>query len=127
MDKASDACYLMLDQLRLDRAGRHGPVEDRWIYDAMCSPQCRESDEARQEAMAVSGCNCLELSTQPGDPAYHIDGDWCLHNTGRMLCDVFDQCGVWACSLNDFMCPRLEYNRYKIRFRGPGSCAVEDT
>jgi hypothetical protein len=35
MEKAAVQCHTRLNQLRLDRAGRHGPVEDWWIYDMM--------------------------------------------------------------------------------------------
>lgn len=35
MEKAASQCWTVLNQLKVDRAGRHGPVEDWWIYDAM--------------------------------------------------------------------------------------------
>jgi len=38
------------------------------------------------------------------------------------MCRVLDRCGVWACRLGDFMCPRHEYNKQWTRFRGPGDC-----
>lgn len=73
----------MMDTLRLDRAGRNGPVPDKYIYDVMCANECTLSDEIRQEAMELSSCTCLELSTQPLDPTYHTEGDWCVANSGR--------------------------------------------
>lgn len=123
MERASVQCYLRLNQLRLDRAGRHGPVEDWWIYDIMCGEICTESDKLRRNGMLVSGCDCLELSVKETEMGFVAPGNWCAANTGRMLCNIFDQCGVWACSLNDFMCPRYEYNKYLVPLRGYGSCS----
>lgn len=43
---------------------------------------CIEVDKIVQEAMFVSECSCLQLSTQPGDFSYHGKGDLCHKNTG---------------------------------------------
>eukprot|EP00953_Heterococcus_sp_UTEX-ZZ885_P030795 16235-Heterococcus_DN1.PRE.4 len=123
MEKAAVQCHTRLNQLRLDRAGRHGPVEDWWIYDMMCSEECMQSDKLRRTAMATSGCDCLQLSTPEGDPKYRVEGDWCTANSGRLLCSIFDQCGIWNCRISDFMCPRYEYNKYRVPLRGYGSCS----
>ncbi|KAG5189136.1 hypothetical protein JKP88DRAFT_184656 [Tribonema minus] len=123
MEKAATKCKLKLEQLRLDRAGRHGPVEEWWIFDVMCSDECVQSDALRRAAMAACGCDCLALSTQAGAPSYRAAGDWCAHNSGRLLCATFYQCGTWACRVGDFMCPRFEYNQYRVAFRGPGNCS----
>ncbi|CAM9510797.1 unnamed protein product, partial [Choristocarpus tenellus] len=80
MEVASSTCYVMMDQLRLDRAGRSGPVPEKIIYDTMCADECVFSDELREQAMDVAGCNCLELSTQQSDATYHTEGDWCHAN-----------------------------------------------
>jgi hypothetical protein len=122
MEQASKHCRRRLEQLRLDRAGRHGPVQDKYIYDQMCSTECIGSDAIRREALEYSGCGCLDLSTPESHPSFTIEGDWCRANTGRLLCEVFGQCGVWNCALGDFMCPRFEYNKYAVLHRGPGSC-----
>ena len=36
---------------------------------------------------------------------------WCQRNSARMLCAIHGLCGVWDCPIEDFMCPRYEYNR----------------
>jgi hypothetical protein len=104
------------------KAGRLGPVDDQTTYDIMCANYCLENDIIHEEAMDISGCSCLELSTQPGEDSYTYLGDWCRHNTGRMECDLLGFCGVWECKIDDFMCPRYEYNKRTIEFRGPGHC-----
>lgn len=83
LEVVSSSCRVMMDTLRLDRAGRNGPVPDKYIYDVMCANECTLSDAIREEAMELSSCTCLELSTQPSDPTYHTAGDWCVANSGR--------------------------------------------
>lgn len=119
---AYSMCRQRMKALITFKAGRIGPIDDQTTYDLMCSPYCLENDAIHQSAMAYSGCNCLELSTQPGESAYFTAGDWCRHNTGRMQCDILGFCGIWNCKLEDYMCPRYEYNKRDIEFRGPGSC-----
>lgn len=104
------------------KAGRIGPIDDQTTYDIMCANYCLENDNIHEEAMSLSGCSCLQLSTQPGDDSYHVVGDWCRHNTGRMQCDILGFCGIWECRIDDFMCPRYEYNKRYIDFRGAGHC-----
>ena len=53
---------------------------------------------------------------------YRTEGEVCQRNSGRIMCRVLDRCGVWACRLGDFMCPRHEYNKQWTRFRGLGDC-----
>lgn len=55
---------------------------------------------------------------------YRTEGELCERNSGRLMCAVLDRCGVWACRLGDFMCPRHEYNKQWTRFRGPGDCSA---
>lgn len=83
LDVAASTCFVMMNTLRLDRAGRNGPVADKYIYDVMCADECVLSDALREEAMSSTGCTCLQLSTQPGEPTYHTGGDWCTANSGR--------------------------------------------
>ncbi|CAB1109290.1 unnamed protein product [Ectocarpus sp. CCAP 1310/34] len=123
LEVVSSTCRVMMDTLRLDRAGRNGPVQDKYIYDVMCANECTLSDSIREEAMELSSCTCLELSTQPSNPIYHTEGDWCVENSGRMLCETFGQCGVWNCRISDFMCPRYEYNKQTVPHRGKGDCS----
>jgi hypothetical protein len=52
-------------------------------YDAMCSLVCLEIDKIVNEAMFLTQCSCLQLSTQPGEFSYHGDGDVCNLNTGN--------------------------------------------
>lgn len=55
MEKAAVQCLTRLNQLRLDRAGRHGPVEDWWIYDMMyaAAKQCVTSTSASFSATPI--------------------------------------------------------------------------
>ena len=104
------------------KAGRLGPIDQQTTYDIMCLKYCLENDAIHESAMAASGCSCLELSTQPGESSYHEPGDWCKHNTARMRCDILGFCGFWECRIDDFMCPRYEYNKRAVQFKGLGSC-----
>lgn len=129
MDKATKLCRNSLKQRRVDTAGRHGDVHAYDIHESMCSDYCVDSDILHIEAMRQSGCNCLELSPQQtGDSAvdayFSRQGEFCLENSGRLLCEVLDICGVWDCHLDDFMCPRHEYNRQHTRFQGLGDCSA---
>ena len=104
------------------KAGRSGPVSIQDGYKVMCKSDCLESDALHEEAIAASGCSCLELSTQPKENSYVTEGDWCRHNSGFMLCQEIGYCGVWECSIEDFMCPRYEWNKMSIPYKGPGTC-----
>lgn len=116
------ACTKEFDLLYYYLAGRMGPIDIQHSYKIMCRDVCLETDAIHEAAMAYSGCSCLELSTQEKDPSYHIEGDFCLHNTARMLCDKVGYCGVWNCRIDDFMCPRYEWNKKMIPFKGIGTC-----
>jgi len=115
-------CLESMRQLELDLAGKHGPVSTYDIYGVMCSDYCLKNDQLRNDFLVDSGCSCLELSTQVEDVSYSIEGDWCRKNSGRIMCDVLDRCGVWECDINDFMCPRYEYNKMDTPLRGLGDC-----
>lgn len=115
-------CKAHMDSLIVWKAGRHGPVDDITTHDVMCSKYCLENDAIHVQAMEASECSCLELSSQPGDSAYVLDGDWCRHNTGRMQCEILGMCGFWECRIDDFMCPRYEYNKRTIPYAGEGNC-----
>lgn len=121
MELTSIRCQESIRQLRLNLAGKHGPVSDQQIYDKMCSKFCITNDKLREEAMNYSNCNCLELSTQPEELSFHIEGDWCHMNTGRILCHELERCGVWNCNLVDFHCPRREYNTHFVPLKGYGN------
>jgi hypothetical protein len=105
------------------KAGMTGPIDDITTWGVMCNKFCLENDNIHEVAMRVSGCSCLELSTQPGEVSYTMEGDWCHHNTGRLQCEILGFCGFWECSIEDFMCPRYEYNKRYITYAGPGNCA----
>ena len=109
-------------QLSLDLAGKHGPVSDYNIYGVMCSEYCLKNDLLRNNFLKDTGCTCLDLSTLVDDVSYNMEGDWCNQNSGRILCDVLDRCGIWDCDINDFMCPRYEYNKMDTPLRGLGDC-----
>ena len=90
----------------------------------MCSDECLDSDILHLEAMMQSGCDCLELSPTPDEEHYTVEGEFCLKNSGRLLCETLERCGVWNCRPGDFMCPRHEYNKQWTRFRGFGDCSA---
>ncbi len=124
LNLAVEACRGKFDDLDLFLAGRSGPITIQKGYTVMCSNECLQSDIMHQDAMAYTGCSCLELSTQPKDLAYTIEGDWCRHNSALILCDKLEFCGIWGCRLDDFMCPRYEWNKKYIELQGIGTCAV---
>ena len=64
----------------------------------------------------------MALSTQRGEASWVKDGDWCSHNSARMLCEIIGFCGIWECKIDDFMCPRHEYNKKVISLKGYGNC-----
>mmetsp|Transcript_9319 Transcript_9319/g.13845 ORF Transcript_9319/g.13845 Transcript_9319/m.13845 type:complete len:212 (-) Transcript_9319:106-741(-) len=120
MDLTSIQCREALAQLRINLAGKHGPLSDQSIHDEMCNEFCLSSDKLREDALSRTGCNCLQLSTQPDEIAYTKKGDWCYMNSGRILCNELERCGIWKCSLSDFHCPRREYNRKEVLLKGYG-------
>lgn len=100
-------CWQSLVDLKVNKAGGFGPIDEKAIHDRMCK-WCLDADILRMEAMEFSACDCAELSTpQP----YHIKWDFCQFNSARMLCKLHERCGKWECRLDDFMCPRYEWNR----------------
>ena len=107
------------------KAGRTGPVDIQNVWKAMCSDECIQSDIMHQDAMDSTGCSCLELSTNSSMSSFRKDGDWCLHNSARLLCDQIGFCGIWGCRIDDFMCPRYEWNKKIIPIKGPGHCDRE--
>lgn len=115
-------CKRQFTHLYFYKAGKSGPITIQNGYKPMCSSYCLQSDILHQRAMAASGCNCLELSTQNTSDAYTAAGDWCAHNSARLLCDMLGYCGVWECATSDFMCPRYEWNKKQIAYLGPGTC-----
>jgi hypothetical protein len=122
LDLAVRGCTRLFGFLYTYRAGRMGPITIQDSYKIMCRPYCMENDNLHEQAMAASGCSCLELSTQPGEVAFTKEGDWCSQNTGRLLCDLVGYCGVWNCPMEDFMCPRYEWNKKNIMYKGMGTC-----
>lgn len=125
-DLAVTQCVRLFDLDYYYLAGRMGPVSVQYGYKTMCKNYCLESDRLHLEALTLSGCSCLELSTQPTDDSYHIEGDYCLENSARQLCSLLGYCGVWNCRIDDFMCPRYEWNKKTIPLKGIGSCVRGD-
>ncbi len=123
---ASELAYTYCKRLFLSltyyRAGRMGPINIQDSYKIMCRTYCLEMDNLHEQAMTASGCSCLELSTQEGAVAYTSAGDWCEQNSARMLCSIVGYCGVWDCRISDYMCPRYEWNKKIIPYKGKGSC-----
>ena len=123
MDISFQKCNQLFENLVTFKAGRMGPIDELHTYNVMCSSYCLENDRIHLEALTESSCSCLEISTQSNNTGYHIPGDICRRNTGRLRCDIVGFCGVWNCRLDDFMCPRYEYNKKIIPFKGAGSCS----
>ena len=167
MEEKENICRVALNKLRLDIAGKHGPVREEDIYEVMCSSECRDSDTMHEQVMADSHCTCRELSSTYSN----LEADFCSANSARMLCKQYQPlknmgtrvmdtrdnlwqgvnsggkiqlkqfrpsqkfgyidavrisnwyghkvsskgsmeiCGQWNCPLEDFMCPRYEWNR----------------
>eukprot|EP00518_Triparma_eleuthera_P003775 CAMPEP_0182455444 /NCGR_PEP_ID=MMETSP1319-20130603/1606_1 /TAXON_ID=172717 /ORGANISM="Bolidomonas pacifica, Strain RCC208" /LENGTH=260 /DNA_ID=CAMNT_0024653501 /DNA_START=106 /DNA_END=884 /DNA_ORIENTATION=- len=125
VDVLGTKCRQYMQALKVGISGRHGPVPPQAIYDVMCTDFCTVNDLEREVAMQESGCNCMDLSTKPTEVGYSVPGDWCRENSGRMMCDELEYCGVWECALFDFSCPRMEYNTLNIELRGsPGECGA---
>jgi len=122
LELAVAKCANRFKLLQNFKSGKGGPIDIQNVWKAMCTDECMQSDVMHQEAMAASDCSCLELSTQENEPSYRVPGDWCLHNSARMLCDKLGFCGVWGCRIDDFMCPRYEWNKKTIAYKGPGHC-----
>lgn len=117
-------CKRQFELLSLFKAGRNGPITIQDAYIPMCNEYCLQSDNLHEEAMSVSGCSCLELSTQSTAVAYTAPGDFCNENSARLLCNLKGYCGLWGCDLDDFMCPRYEWNKQMIPVVGSGSCSA---
>jgi hypothetical protein len=122
LELAAKKCKDKFEVLYQFKAGRSGPIDVQNCYKAMCKNECTESDKIHVSVMQYTGCKCMDLSTKPEEMSYHIPGDWCRHNSARLLCDIVGYCGIWECELNDFMCPRLEWNKKWIDFKGYGHC-----
>ncbi len=114
-------CSRSLVNLKRNRAGLHGNFSEQEIHDVLCHDNCLVSDSLREEAMNLSGCKCLELSTAVEDTLFKSPGDWCRESSGYKLCDVLGVCGQWQCSLNDFHCRRMEYNTLLVPLKGYGN------
>lgn len=123
LDFAVQKCKRRLENLIYFKSGRHGPVDPQNSWKSMCHMFCQYSDQIHYDAMCYTGCTCLTLSTQRGEDSWTKDGDWCSHNSARMLCEILGYCGVWNCRIDDFMCPRHEYNKRVIALKGYGMCA----
>lgn len=122
LDFAVQKCKAKLEDLKDFKAGRHGPVDPQNAWKSMCHMFCKYSDQIHYDALCYSGCTCMDVSTQRDDQTWTRDGDWCSHNSARMLCEVIGFCGIWECKIDDFMCPRHEYNKKVISLKGYGNC-----
>jgi hypothetical protein len=90
-----------------------------------CTFLCVFTNTPLRATLAVpclAGCDCLQLSTPADSIYYHIEGDFCHGNSGRILCRVLERCGIWNCRIGDFNCPRHEYNKLVIPYGGTGDC-----
>ena len=122
LELAVAKCFNRFKLLQNFKAGKGGPIDIQNVWKAMCTDECLQSDIMHQDAMDTTGCTCMQLSTNSSEVSFRVDGDWCLHNSARQLCDTLGFCGVWGCDINDFMCPRYEWNKRAIPLKGPGHC-----
>ena len=121
MDISSVLCRESLTALKLELAGSHGPVSDQHVHVEMCNEHCLLTDSLRQIAMSYSGCNCVQLPSSSSEGYYlPLNKDWCEQNSARILCDELEICGQWICAMNDFHCPRRDYNAKEIPIKGRG-------
>jgi len=116
LELATSKCERQFDNLRVFTAGRMGPVDQQMAFKVMVSDLCCESDVLHNEAIQYTGCNCMDIDTRSDE------GGWCRHNSARLQCSILGYCPTWECTIEDFMCPRYEYNRMNIPFKGRGSC-----
>lgn len=113
LDKLAQFCDTAIETLLQDLAGRHGDVEEQYVYQAMCSDYCAKSDEMHQRALELSQCGCHNLSSAYIWKTKTNKGDWCRRNSARRLCKHLggEYCGDWGCKERDFMCPRYEFDQ----------------
>jgi len=119
-----EICHSGLKQLKRDLAGRAGPVSEVAIWNYMCAVECNLSDMYHLQAIDWTGCRCMDLSTQKDSPFYRVEGDFCLENSAKQLCDILGWCGDWGCELDDFMCPSHEFRRRYFLGYGYGDCSA---
>ena len=101
----SSMCESAVTLLTTRLAGKHGPVRQEDMEAIMCIQYCEDTDIMHLEAMSISGCTCAQLSSES-----HIELDFCRQNSARYLCDYLGVCGEWNCKLEDYMCPRHEWD-----------------
>ncbi|KAF0684748.1 Aste57867_23263 [Aphanomyces stellatus] len=102
----SSTCEASIQYLKQRLAGRFGPVLQSDMEIVMCSDACVQSDVMHQGAMDRSHCLCSQLSTDS-----FISNDFCRQNSARLLCSILGVCGTWECKMEDFMCPRYDWDR----------------
>lgn len=122
LELAVAKCLNRFKLLQNFKAGKGGPIDIQNVWKAMCTSECMQSDVMHEDAMDTTGCTCVELSTNSSSPSFRQEGDWCNHNSAKMLCDKLGFCGRWGCATNDFMCPRYEWNKKFIPLKGFGHC-----
>jgi hypothetical protein len=118
MEVMATKCRQYMQAIQLGLSGRHGPVSEQAVYEVMCMSFCTVNDQMRKDAMEYSCCSCMELSTQPDEVGFSRPGDWCREESGRMMCEELERCGTWECELDDYSCPRMEYNTLTIDLKG---------
>jgi len=134
MEVSAVWCQDGIKTLQGTGTGGHGPpseyLKDDYhgdfllsVHDTMCNNYCLGSDYLRAEAIATSQCTCLELSTKERDISYTKEGNFCLKNSGHLLCQrivEYNQTICTDCELDDFMCARREYNTIEVPLKGRG-------
>ena len=116
-------CEEKLGEIEVSSAGSHGSQSllNADHHDTMCMKYCHASDYLRSDAIKTSECSCLELSTGKDEISYTTEGDFCLQNSGYLLCEQVDELNTCKdCELEDFMCPRREYDKIEIPLKGFG-------
>mmetsp|Transcript_7693 Transcript_7693/g.12572 ORF Transcript_7693/g.12572 Transcript_7693/m.12572 type:complete len:207 (-) Transcript_7693:201-821(-) len=120
LEQQTQLCREQMKYLKYHLAGRHGPIEPMYLHDIMCGTECLQADTLHRQAIEATQCSCLQLSTSNDSLYYSSDrhGDFCLENTGRMLCEELEVCEHWGCSLFDFMCPTYNYRKKIVKYQG---------
>ncbi len=137
MEISTAWCKQEIYSLKESCAGGHGPPQSGGylsttdyhgdylltVHDTMCESYCLASDKLRSEAIAVSKCNCIELSTQQDEISYTREGDFCLKHSGYLLWDQIDNFSDICkdCELKNFTCARREYDSIKVPLKGYGN------
>ena len=119
MELSNEWCRKAWGNLLADLSGTNSVLSEQSLHDVMCN-YCALSDDLRKDAMSISSCDCTQLSTGPADDSFTVDNDFCLQNSGHLLCYAAGRCSKDECHVRDFSCPRRGYDSVNVPLRGFG-------